>query len=149
VLCIVTVIAWDGKTLSADKQATTCDMQITVTKIKKINDGSIVAWTGTHEQGIVLAKWYEDGSDPKKYPEFQKTDDWTCLIVAKNINNVFVYHKLPIGQRVEDDFVAWGSGRDYAMAVMEMGGDSEKAVLVASKFDVNCGNGVDSFVVST
>lgn len=143
----MTVIAWDGKTLSADKQATACDMRITVTKIKKLKNGAVAAWTGTHEQGIALAKWYEDGADSDKYPEFQKTDDWTCLVIAENTTDVRVYHKLPIEQKVEDKFMSWGCGRDFAMAAMEMGASAEMAVLIAGKFNIECGNGVDSFLI--
>lgn len=46
-------------------------------------------------------------------------------------------------RRVEDPFVAVGSGRDYAMAVMALGHDATRAVEIAARFDPGTGNGVD------
>ena len=143
----MTCIAWDGRTLAADKQGTQCDMRITVTKITRLTSGALVAWTGTIEQGIELARWYEDGADPGKWPSYQATDEWARLIVVEK-GKAYTYEKRPIPQLVEDPFQAWGSGRDFAMGAMGMGADARKAVEVASIFSTTCGGGVDSFEVS-
>ena len=45
--------------------------------------------------------------------------------------------------RVEDGFVAVGSGRDYAMATMALGHTARRAVEIACRFDPGTGNGID------
>jgi hypothetical protein len=45
--------------------------------------------------------------------------------------------------KAEDDFVAVGSGRDYAMAAMALGHTARVGVEIASRFDPGTGNGVD------
>lgn len=142
----MSIVAWDGAYLVADKQATCSGMKVTVSKARRLATGEVVAWTGDQEQGLALAKWYEEGADPAKWPEFQKKDgdNWTRLIVADS-TGVSFFEKQPERQRVEDKFMAWGSGRDYAMGAMQVLRDAVKAVEVASMFDVHCGRGMEVF----
>ena len=140
----MSIIAYDGKTLAADRQGTCADLAATHTKIKKIPSGEVLAWTGEEEQGLCLALWYEAGSPVDKWPKFQEGDDWTRLIVASK-EGVFTYEQVPKKVCVEDPFMAWGSGRDFAMGAMAMGADAEKAVLIANKHNIYCGKGVMSF----
>jgi ATP-dependent protease HslVU (ClpYQ) peptidase subunit len=48
------------------------------------------------------------------------------------------------GEPVEDPFIAFGAGRDYAMAAMHLGCDAHRAVEVACVFDTGCGMGIDT-----
>jgi ATP-dependent protease HslVU (ClpYQ) peptidase subunit len=60
-----------------------------------------------------------------------------------------VIYKLigPVFHPVNDyKFWAIGSGRDFALAAMEMGATAEEAVLLASKFDRKTGNVVSTAV---
>jgi ATP-dependent protease HslVU (ClpYQ) peptidase subunit len=50
-----------------------------------------------------------------------------------------------VRQVVEDPFMAWGSGRDFALGAMAMGATAREAVAVACRFNVYCGNGIDAF----
>lgn len=143
----MSVIAWDGKTLAADRQGTNNGMRTTSTKIKKLSCGAIVAWTGEAECGLELAQWWENGADPGKWPAYQSTDDWTRLIVAHK-GRVVIFEKRPVPQVVEDPFDAWGSGRDFAIGALAMGADARAAVRVAIQFATGCGMGVDSFEVA-
>lgn len=143
----MSVIAWDGKSIVADKMASLCGMQSKVTKLFKLNDGKIGGVVGDLAQGLVLVEWYNNGRDEKSWPAFQKDDDFTYLIVADSDGVVF-YEQQPIAIKVEDEFHAWGSGCGYAMAAMYMGADAKKAVEVACHFDSYCGNGIDEFILS-
>lgn len=143
----MTVIAWDGKTLAADKQGTSCGLKITLTKIKKLENGAVVAWTGKNEHGIELSRWYLDGADPEKWPAYQGTEDWTRLIVADK-GKVFSFEQRPVPQPVEDPIQAWGCGRDFALGAMALGANAVGAVEIASRFADGCGMGVDAFDVS-
>jgi hypothetical protein len=95
-------------------------------------------------------------------PEFQKTDDWTRLIVVKVGNivqcdacfgvgsrstSVFFFERVPYPLIPDSLCCAWGSGAEYAMAAMAMGADARKAVEIAGRFSITCGLGVDAFDV--
>jgi ATP-dependent protease HslVU (ClpYQ) peptidase subunit len=48
----------------------------------------------------------------------------------------------------EDKFIAWGAGRDYALAAMHLGKNSREAVEVACALDNTCGMGIDILELS-
>jgi ATP-dependent protease HslVU (ClpYQ) peptidase subunit len=143
----MSIIAWDGKSIVADKMAVCCGMQSIITKLFKLDHWKVIGVVGDLAQGLILIEWYKGGMDKDAWPEFQKGDDFTYLIVADSKGVVF-YEQQPIAVQIEDDFHAWGSGRDFAMAAMYMGADAKKAVEAACHFDVNCGNGIDEFVLN-
>jgi ATP-dependent protease HslVU (ClpYQ) peptidase subunit len=142
----MSVVAWDGKILAADKMAT-CSGQIqTITKIKKLDNGEIVAWAGRQSYALAFLDWYVNGADKENFPEVQRTEDWTCFVIASK-DGVKFYEQDYIPIEIQDDFIAFGSGRDYAMAAMAMGATAIKAVEIASQFSDSCGLGVDWYDV--
>lgn len=156
----MSVIAWDGKIVAADKRGVCGDYHSINTKLFSFDDimpvnsplaGTIgyLGFVGNASHGMALISWFmNDNADPSKYPEFQKGDEWTRLIhidVVKDKAIAWVYEATPYPVRVEDTFAAWGSGRDYALAAMYLGRTAIEAVELASRFDPNCGNGVTSF----
>jgi hypothetical protein len=144
----MTVIAWDGHTLATDKQATNSGLRFTVTKSVKLESGEVLAWTGNMDTGQMIANWYKDGADAAKWPECQKDkDDWSRLIVVKD-GKVFVYEQRPVAMEFQDKFMAWGSGRDYAIGAMAKGASAIEAVHIAMRFDNGCGCGVDSYPIA-
>lgn len=144
----MSVIAWDGYTIAADKQATVAGLRVTTTKLRRICRPDcipeVIGYTGDQDSGMMMAKWYEDGADPAQFPECQKGDDWSRLTVADKYG-VRIYERQPVAVKVEDLFAAWGSGRDFAMAAMHLGQSARDAVVVASQYAEGCGRGVDSF----
>lgn len=142
----MSVVVWDGKTLAADKQGTCGDLMKKTTKIKRAESGDLLAWVGTSEYGLVLAQWYENGCKPEDWPEFQKSDEWSRLIVVHK-GKAYEYETTPTRQPVETVPMAWGSGSDFALGALAMGADAAEAVRVASKYSVSCGFGVDAFRV--
>lgn len=144
----MSVVAWDGKTLAADQQATCADLR---TKTKKIfeHDGYIIAFTGDDDKGRHLLEWYINGCKYSEWPEFQKDKDhWTRLIIAST-EGCFVYEQTAYPIPILSDFTAWGSGRDFAIGAMEMGANAVQAVEVAIIHSIGCGFGVDSYTVNT
>lgn len=141
----MSVIAWDGKILAADKCSCNADYRTVVTKLVRIESGIVLGWTGAMEHGLGLKDWYINGAKKENWPAFQQKDNWTRLIVGTPTGSVFQYEQEPFPQLIEDQFSAWGSGRDYALGAMEMGADAIKAVEVASRFNAACGFGVDYF----
>ncbi len=140
----MSVVCWDGKTLAADKQITSSEMLKSGRKIYQTRAGNIAAFTGSLEQGLVLIRWHEAGSDESKWPAFQRTADWTRLIIANSMHCV-TYDQEPIEQVIDGPFAAWGTGRDFAMGAMAMGANAAQAVEIASRYNVYCGCGVDVF----
>lgn len=139
----MSIVAWDGKTVAADKQGTSGDMRVAVAKIHRLTTGEVLAWVGLYEQGLFLIDWWKRGVRLEDWPDFQKQEkDWTILIVINKLG-VWEYERLPVGQRVEAPFMAWGSGREFAMGAMAMGADAKRAVEIACQFNIRCGMGID------
>lgn len=149
----MSVIAWDGKTLAADRQANDDGMRRMATKLIVTAKGEALAWTGDHSYGLALAGWYTIQTVWPTAPE----GVWARLVVVRMANGkmpdgsvlkkpqVVVFENMPVEVEIVDDFMAWGSGRDFAMGAMAMGAGAVKAVEVACQLDTNCGMGVDSY----
>ena len=137
----MTVIAWDGAYIAADRLADEEGHRRTISKLHVVGS-EVLTFAGEISMGLLLIQWYRDGADPTKYPERQKTDDWTRLVVASK-DGVRFYERQPIAIRLEDPFAAWGSGRDYALAAMHLGYSAQIACEVACEYALNCGLGVD------
>ena len=139
----MTIIAWDGKTLAADRAATNCGYQRSVTKIFRV-PGGIVGFAGDESRVMAFLEWFKTGCDPVKFPEFQKGEDAVgCLFVRDDGVNL-AYHRTPYPAIHTDKFDAIGSGRDYALASMYLGHSAQRAVEVACALDNGCGNGIDT-----
>lgn len=139
----MTVIAWDGRMLAADKRACNGTSSVgTVTKIHRWS-GGLCGFAGDLDLGLAMAKWLEDGAIPANYPERQKGDDNIGFIVVHNNGTVVRYEREPVPIRFENRFQAMGSGRDFALAAMHLGWSARNAVVVACALDCGCGNGID------
>jgi len=140
----MTVIAWDGKTLAADKQTNGDGTIGRTTKIFKADNGSILAFCGMAGHIPVLLEWYNDGQKKEDWPKFQSEDGWTGIVEASNgVVREFEQHPLPM--TLEDNFYAWGSGGSFAIGAMEHGASAIEAVDVACRRSATCGGGCDSF----
>ena len=133
----MTIVAWDGESLVADTLACNQDLGFYVAKIFR-EGNSIIAFTGGYEQGLSLREWYRNGEDPSLWPAHQATDDWARLIVARP-GQCYFYEKLPIKQIVTAPFMAWGSGRDFALGALATGASARRAVEVAIHHCITCG----------
>lgn len=136
----MTVIAWDGKTLAADKQSTFCNLPRRTTKVHRAKDGSLLGAAGTTALCHALREWYDGGCVKADFPD---TKNETSMLVIRPDGQVLLYdgHATPIP--IEDAFTAIGCGRDYAIAAMHLGRTAREAVEVACIFDTCCGKGID------
>lgn len=144
----MTCIAFDGKTLAGDKRATNCGLARTVTKIHAFqNNTQLVAISGNAAIGAEVMAWLLGEADPEKFPAAARTDETTVLVIERSEGGkpvVRAYTSGPYATVFEDEQIAIGCGRDYALAAMTMGADARRAVEIACQFDVNCGNGIDT-----
>lgn len=139
----MTVIAWDGKTLAADKQCTNAGYPTKVVKIFRVQ-GGIVGFAGNASHAHALLKWFEEGRDQNKWPKSQ-SDTAADAIFVDDTGKAFLYDGLngPFAQPVYDKFAALGCGRDFALAAMFLGKGAFDAVQVACALDIHCGKGID------
>lgn len=138
----MTVIAWDGKTLAADKRMVNCGRGSTCTKLYRVGENA-VAFSGDADGGREMLVWFRAGADPDKFPaRCRHEKDWTLMVVA-NKDGLCFYERTPYPVQVEDPFFAAGSGGDYAMAAMHLGKTAREAAEIACLFDTGCGNGID------
>jgi hypothetical protein len=138
----MTVIAWDGKMLAADKASTSSGYLGTVTKIYRV-PGGIVGFSGDADKAMDLLEWFRKGRHAEHYPAGQKEGGADALFIDAE-GRVFMFDKTHNATMREEKFVAMGCGRDYALAVMYLGHDARRAVEVACALDNGCGKGIDT-----
>ncbi len=146
----MSVIVWDGNILAADCQMVNGNLRSMTSKIRPLHDehNTVLAWVGSQEGGLSLAAWYEAGHRAADWPTSQlDKEDWTRLVVA-TLKGTWFYEHLPIAQPVRGKHAAWGSGRDFAMAALMLGANAVKAVEVTNQLCIDCGFGVEWFMVS-
>ncbi len=137
----MTVIAWDGKTLAADKRSTLSSLPHTTTKIVRAADGSLVGVAGDTGMCRTLREWYRAGADREKYPD----KDGKCdMVVISQDRRVLLYSGGPDPTHLEDEVFATGSGRDFAFSALQFGRTAREAVEFACRYDVHSGNGIDT-----
>lgn len=140
----MTVLAWDGKTLAADKLMCCGVTKGTVTKIHRFGD-SLLGVTGNLSMGMEVLEWFKAGAIAKDYPPGNRdVNSGASLIIVKPDKTVWKYESSPHAFKVEGEFCAFGSGDESAMVAMECGCDARKAVEVTCKYNTGCGNGIDT-----
>jgi hypothetical protein len=160
----MTCIAWDGRVLAADRQATlegikreVCklqDLQAVGTTDNEFPAGRIfVTATGDRECGLDLARWVVGGEDPARWPAYQKNDSFNTLIVVrldrKFQPTLYMYEAQPYRQLLSIDApFAWGIDGRLALAAMAAGASAGDAVRVACDLSIYSGLGVDTLAVS-
>lgn len=135
----MTTIAWDGRSLAGDRRISSGTIVYTSTKVRRTADGRLIGATGDYGVCIAMLDWLEKGGTR---PECQDSDRWAAALEILPDGTCWM-HNRETRWRVEDEFVAVGSGRDYAMAVMALGHPARLGVEIASRFDPGTGNGVD------
>lgn len=139
----MTVVAWDGHVLAADRQVTQAGLRRSGTKLACV--GALrLGCVGSAAYGAALQAWVRAGRKVTDWPKpasHDDADDGTLIVIEEG--KVLVYEGQPHPFVIEDTFAAFGSGRDYAMAAMALGQDAQQAVELACRFENGCGMGVD------
>lgn len=138
----MTVIAWDGVTLAADKRMTMGCHINTVTKIYRAG-GWLFGFSGSVKYMRAFLDWVDSGMDPAKFPSVPEADDRVYALGIRSDRTIWKFEGTPWPIEIEDGCASSGSGRDYARAAMHLGKTAREAVEIACVFDENCGNGVD------
>lgn len=144
----MSVIAWDGKTLAADKRAVMGTLIVATTKIFRITNynegGALVGYAGDAAAGEEMLHWFKNGAIPEKLPAAQRDkNDWVGLLVIWATGAIWKYENTPHPVKLMPQKFAIGSGRDFGLAAMHLGKTAKEAVEIACLFDNTCGDGVD------
>jgi ATP-dependent protease HslVU (ClpYQ) peptidase subunit len=144
----MTVIAWDGKTLAADKRTNFGGLHATTTKVHRLPDGRLVGCSGNTAQIAEIVHWLGSGADADKMPTAQR-DAKECVsaLVILPGGAILQYENTPHPIRIENRMWAIGSGRDFAIAAMHLGKTAHQAAVLACELDCNCGNGIDTLTL--
>jgi ATP-dependent protease HslVU (ClpYQ) peptidase subunit len=138
----MTVIAWDGTTLAADRRCSFGAYIGTLTKIRRIGN-ALVGVAGSASKAGEFFAWIESGAYPPGFPPRDNGNDYFTGLVIRPGPIVERYECTGFPIVLEDKQHAIGSGRDYAAMAMHLGKSASEAVQLATMFDENCGNGVD------
>jgi hypothetical protein len=138
----VTVIAWDGQTLAADRQMEAFGGRSTTTKIFRYGN-VLCGGSGDASCSFRVLEWIRSGRAPADFPKFEPNDDVEVIVIEPG-PRILIYerHNTPI--HVEDQHYAIGCGRHHARAAMYCGRDARGAVEVANALHTGCGGGCDS-----
>lgn len=141
----MTAIAYDGRTVAADKMATNHGYKFPVTKLRRHGD-KVLVFAGNADVGLAMVNWFIDGANPEKYPNNGlDRDDMSWMFVFQRGAPVLVYERLPVPVITDImPFFAAGSGRDYALGALAHGASAVEAVEIAGRLCISCGLGVDS-----
>lgn len=136
----MSTVAWDGRFLAADRQATSAHGGIYTTRKISSFGGELLAVTGDESVAADLLAWYRAGARRKAFPECARNDDATLLVIDKYGSRLYTKGPSPM---LRQGLITLGSGADYAMAAMHFGQSAEGAVAVACELDAFSGGGVD------
>jgi hypothetical protein len=137
----VTTIAWDGKTLAADRQANCNGSRRSIHKI--LNCGQFwYGGCGQLDDIQRVAKWLADAEQPP--PVFEDAGLYGIAVRKDTAQAFFVEGKTVCFSQILDRVMATGSGGEYARAAMELGKTAAQAIAFAARFDIGTGLGVDS-----
>lgn len=139
----MTTIAWDGKTLAADKQTVLCGTKMNRTKLHWLADGSMIGLAGTSTVNDAFVAWLDGGAIGERPKIFDDMEHGPEAIQVMANGTAWLHS--PFGRiRIEQRFAAVGSGAPYAMAALYMGRSAEEAVAIAIALDPESGGGVDT-----
>jgi len=151
----MTVIAWDGKNLAADRQLTMGNTRTECIKVHRLKNGEAMAVCGAGDTSFALMEWYRNGAKNEDFPnnrselEGMKGEAEAYLIVAKpGFDGLWLYCRFPQGEYLPSKKQAFGCGENFALAALALGQTARQAVLFTSEHDIYCGMGVDNIVVN-
>jgi hypothetical protein len=142
----MTVVAWDGKTLAADRQLTCGTRRQTTLKVFKLPGAALIGCSGSGPLIALFMAWFNNGALLDQWPSQLKDDDggFAAVVIKPNDPVVYTYFNTPVPSQCRDRYYVIGSGSDFAYAAMLMGKTAAEAVAFTNEIDVYCGGGVDT-----
>ena len=147
----MTVVAWDGKSMAADKLMCCGNLKKTTTKVYEIDD-KIVGFAGALSKCFACLDWVRNSyGDIDKFPRVGSDDEdyiVEILVYDRTNKTLMYYENCPFPIPIDPDTcVSIGSGLQFAEMAMKLGKTAKEAVEVVSELCIYCGAGVDVFYV--
>ncbi len=146
----MTTIAFDGKTMAADKQSVGGGRkyQRLTSKIRRgLYHGmpALFSGAGTIVYVDAMIDWFIAGM-PDDKPEMPEGPDSFTVLVATEVG---LYEYIDSLRPIALGPTKWaiGSGAEYALGAMAAGASAKRAVEIACTLDVNSGMGVDTLTL--
>ena len=141
----MTVVAWDGKTLAADRLSNGGGTCYTMTKVARLR-GHLVGGAGCAADVRSYMRWFDEGAHPADFPAVARAGNITLLVITP-AGKVLSFESGPEPLEMEGDYYAIGSGGDFALAAMHLGHDAVTAVKTANFLSTTCGRGWDTLTL--
>lgn len=139
----MTVIAWDGNILAADKMLSDSVIWRHSTKIRRHGD-FLIGLAGDSDMTREMADWFVRGAKVEEFPVGSRLiENYSEMLVIHPDKSISLYQRTPFPIMLDGPQAALGNGRDAAMAVMLLGHNAIKAVEVACQICTGCGGGID------
>lgn len=136
----MTVIAYDGQSMSVDSLLTDGDLRAgMVRKFRHLPDGSVVFCTGNWDAAQTIFDALERG----EVPDASLFSDATIVTLDAR-GQVWEQNNYPRKSRIAKPW-AWGSGGDLAIGALYAGASSRQAAQIAAKLDTACGGKIWTF----
>lgn len=151
----MTTIAFRDGILAADSRAVWADSVIgrcmklyrVRSKVDPVKGDAIVGIAGVTSAAMLFIDWLEVGGEPRLHDRgVSDSLDFECLLVHKS--GLWCSDRLCRLERVDDDFMAIGSGRMAALGAMHAGKGAIDAVRIATRIDPNSGGRVVSMTLA-
>jgi len=151
----VTCVAWDGKTLAADKYAWVNGSVGLVTKIRKTKAG-LVGVSGNVIYLPQIFNWAEHEFDPAKMPKLQEDPkEHASIMLITPDRKIWMYENDSVPWLNERPYWAIGIGREVAIGAMAArikalgAACAAEAVEIAADISGMCGYGCDTLTFET
>lgn len=141
----MTTIAWDGKTLAADRQINFGNTRDgTMTKIvQRKKDGALCSTTGNAAKGAAFERWFLKGGRGDYPGNLGEGDRTTFAYIIYSPEHI-VHYSSDGWYEKKMGFFADGSGWELALGAMASGKTAKEAVEIASLFDIKTGSDIDT-----
>lgn len=140
----MTVIAYDGRFVAADRLMTNDNGMMCLCRKIEVFDKQVMASAGAADHGEALMMWFKMGCKPAAFPfPREPHEKGSYLYVFKKGVPVQMFQTWPTPVIVHSAEFAAGSGNEIARTAMHLGRDARQAVAIANELSCYCGGGVD------
>ena len=142
----MTTIAWDGKTLAADREAGYGSIKFATQKLRQVAD-FMFAGAGAAEDIDAMARWLANGADPKERLGLSESVLALAVDISSGQPFIICGKEMPSFRKLRAKQMAIGCGSDFVLACMVLGKTAPQAIRLAEKHISGTGLGVDSYTV--
>lgn len=133
----MSVVAFDGKTMAADRQGTLGDSPVQVEKIFERAEWRY-GCVGNAQDAILFQEWVESGQHERDKPDLEDV----CVLAAHPALGLYVMTERLVPVPIHEQKWAIGSGGEFARGAMAAGANAVKAVRIACDLCLSCGLGI-------